>query len=87
MLPIFTTAIIGFVLGFFFSHWVLGLVTLVSLIIVVWFWLTWEGMEKVLALYASVLVGIFNAIMWATYYMTTKQSWLEEFIHNYILKP
>lgn len=82
----FVSALIGFCLGYFFSLKILLILTVGALGYSIYLFATLKEMGMLVAYaYTSMLI-ITGTCMWITYYVATKQSWIQNFIHTHLFR-
>lgn len=78
--------LVGFVFGYFFQAPILIGFTLLCVIIGVYMAMTFREIETLITIAFVVCAVTANAAMWVTYYLSTEQSLLQDFLKKYILR-
>lgn len=80
--------LLGFIVGKYFSLIFLIVVSGVSVIasLAMIFSRENQGLGSLIVMGMVSLTALMNAVMWATYYITTHQTWIGHFLHKFILR-
>lgn len=76
----------GIVIGKLFVLPILVTITVACIVICVYFAITKEEIEGLITVIFAYIALIVNIAMWATYYLTTNQNWLETFFDAYVFR-
>jgi|GEM_PF-2688241 len=77
---------LGSAVGHFLALPVLITITAASFVIAVILFMKLKEIGSLVAFMFGVCAVAWNVVMWTTYYIETNQTWLGEFIHQYILR-
>ena len=83
-----SSILVGFVLGYFFAAPALIAVTAICIISAIWLLKDWKNQElgQLFTGSAVIVLIIGNVSTWVTYYLTTEQQWIGQFLHGYVIR-
>jgi len=85
-MEILVALLLGFVLGYFFSVWVLCAVTVIAVVVCTYLWITCKEMATLIAMICTGFSGFALVAMWTTYFFTTNHTFVGDFVKEYIVR-
>ncbi len=82
------SVLVGFIAGYFLAFPLLVVITVVCVVITVYlsvkFWNA--DLAGMIPYIFFVIAGIGNVVMWVTYYFVSRQTFVTELLHAYVLR-
>ena len=80
------SALVGFVLGYFFTVPILVGLTVIAFVVGVYLYITCKEMASIIFLIYAYATCIAVTAMWVTYYLTTKHTYIGDMLRHYVIR-